>query len=334
MAHYINNREARQGAVALKRDFNHDAQLPANCFSLSFSLNGAAYLEEGFYLSLNVPKHHGPYGDTHSPHLKVGHGFCRQNTRASLGCLYRETERGGHVRRAEIAEVNPIEGAPFKVLNRPSGLRPNFLLHVRFGLNGGNIKLKNRVRELDIWKGVTGTAEVIQVSAGEALVQFREGTKLYVMYPDGSVRLVACERGVLTLIPLTKIEMVEARVNSAVEELGQCDIRRRDGILWGMIKLLELTRVHVDAREVIVDFLLTQELSDSMREQIRVRLDRFRDERAPEFSNMMNLMVGRTERVGMPDERRKDRARRAAEDRALREKMRGLSGGGGKRKRN
>lgn len=333
MAHH-HTHSAHRSAVGLGNALQEDNQRAPNCFTV----NSTGALDEGVYLTLHAPKPDG--SGEYPPHLKVGHNFLLRNRNGAQGCIYRPSERGGLVRRAEIVTVTPIQGKPFQVINCPSEEKLDFqLLHVHFGMaKEDKVHLKERVYQLNIWHGVFGTAEPLLVSGDQALIKFTEdGQEVHVMYPSGLVRSVVREHGYLRLQTFSNAEMAEVRVGNAKHQLGECDssehgIKRRDGILFGIIKLLELTRSREDAREVIVDFLREQDLSRRMRGEIRVLLVGLGDKYALEFADDVGFTVnnGTPHRGSGPSrEVRARKALKAEKDRELRQQMRGGHGGGG-----
>ena len=329
MAHHI-TQSAQRSAKGLGAALQEDSQRAANCFSV----NSTGRLDEGIYLTLHEQKP-GGFGE-YPPHLKVGHQFILRNRNGSYGCVYRPTNEGGLVRRAEIVTVTPIEGEPFDVLNCPSDTSPHFhLLLIHYGLaQQDGVKLKDSVYELGIWHGVFGTAKLVRSSGDQALVRFDEdGQEVHVMYPNGLVRSVIRENGLLMLQSLSDAEMAMVRVANAEEQLAECDttergIKRRDGILIGMVKLLQLTRSYEGAREVILDFLRAQNLSNRMRQEIRATLVSLGDQYALEFADISyaSVVTPDSPRKGPSAEAKAKKAEKAAKDRELRQQMRGNRG--------
>jgi hypothetical protein len=322
---YVSNTMVRNKGQSIHQKLAAEEQMAPNCLTLS--MKG---LREGITIALRGH-------DTDEPHLFVGgRRIFLHRTHPSM---YRPVGADtGVIRRAEIVLVGP-ESNPFRVLCSLYGDVESILVAINHGVDK-TVHLKKEVADLHVWHGVTGTADPICHGPDEALVRFsKEGQTVSTMFPDGKVTTLIYMDGRLQNLPLTTEEMAKVRIEHAKKQLVLAsdadDVRQWDGIMWGMIKMLHFTKTDHLAREVVVEFLKRNDITDLMRREIRERLRDLGDQRADSgwFADRATHEV-RTEQTHatVVDKEAKRNARRA-EDAALRLRMKGSGGGGGGNKK-
>jgi hypothetical protein len=327
---YVSNTMVRNKGQSIHQKLAAEEQMDSNCFTLSMK-GLMVVLREGITIALRGH-------DTDEPHLFVGgRRFFLHRTHPSL---YRPVDGDtGVVRRGEIVLVGP-EGNPFRVLCSLYGDVESVLVAINHGVDK-TVQLKKEVADLHVWHGVTGTADPICHGPNESLVRFHaEGQVASVMFPDGKVATLIYMDGRLQKLPLTTEEMAKVRIEHAKKQLDIAsdagDVRQWDGVMWGIIKMLHFTKTDHPAREVVVEFLKRNDITDLMRLEIRVRLRELGDQRADSgwFADRGPNREVKTEQTHATviDKEAKRNAKRA-EDAARRLRMKGSGGGGGNSKK-
>lgn len=301
-----------------------DELLPPNCFSYE-AWSG---LKPGIRVTLSTD---------HVPCVRVG--MCRvdfDKYRHRAPVFHKNgSDTTGIMRRGTIRVVEPrTGGTTFEVLGR---LYPGDASVLLFANAKSPVKLKDE--RINPWHGFFGNTEVIRLEREEALAWFKSEDDVFnVLLGDGRVVRFVYREGQIVQKNLSPAEMAEVRVDNArwqLDRIDKNDFYRKNGILFGVISLLVLTKNNVEARNVLVDFLKRDDLNDSMRLQIRTRLNELDDNRAlsewfRDRESHERVMVG--PKGPSADKLAKRNARRAA-DAARRSSMKGSGGGGGGNKK-
>ncbi len=311
----------KKNNVNIEQLLGEDAVLPANAFRIDRS----GLIEEGINLTLNAKR---ADGKTFPPHLRIGEVFL---TNGNPGAVYRPIKGQGIVRRLALREGD------FPKVVRPEKDDTALYLLVNANFQGAG-QLRTEVR-----RDLFGTAEEIMMSRGEALIRFNaDGEKITVFYADGHVLSIERQDGALWASDYSKVEMLNERLEQAERQLEICEweddedkaYRRREGILFGIILLLRLTRSYPEVRDRLIDWLKDRsDLSFKMKERIAEDLKHLADIRALEFvdhgRNVFSIFVNNEGRTGPSAESRARKSRISAESRMIRDSMKGSSSGGG-----
>lgn len=284
-----------------------------NCFSVGMKSG----LVEGITLTLPPPDSHDVI------RLQCGERYIRRDASYN-GCIY--NDRDGQVFVASLKKVMRAGTYPifFLVKQDHSG---DLLLFVDCSMQSPpNVTIRPEIAELQLRSGISGTADIVLSNACQSLVNFtKDGQELFVRYPTGKVERIVREDNRLWPVVLTPAEMAKVWLNCAEEALarlpeGKDAIRRREGIIFGVIKLLRLAKDQ-EVRGMVVDFLYDKQeegtLSTSMKSMIRGLLERWNDLRRYTFdpdSNVVGINSPRP-KTGAPKKRKQKMEARAMNDR-------------------
>lgn len=339
-------RKARS-TTTLARAWAKEAREVPNCFRL----NGSDGLIEGIEMTLDHSLLPG------KPAVFVGELGVVRNYKN--GCLYHYNGNGtATVKRASVEWVKIAKGKSFPTLVKPEGKTDEAIVHVSVSLPS-NVSVKEK-----FWAGVL-VGENAKILAScfkekEFLLQFLEnGASATIFYEDGSVRGIFWEDNRLQVVGFSIEDQAKARISQIekfLEEAEQMDgdakVRKQDfalHLLCGVLAVsgarsrevfdLAFERILDAADDGLVrpgvrthaEKAVRQAMAAADPDEKKKNLWILRAAGSANEDEVFNPRTGKTGRAAT-EERRKRKANRSLADRALRDSMRGKSGGGGGKK--
>ena len=300
-----------------------EVELPPNCFSF-----GEDGLTEGIRIAF-------PKDDGLKPYLPVGKYRLVFDKR--WGPLYHKMEgERPRVRRAIVHTVTPFVGdTSFEVLRGTRSEPDGAIILINTSMRHRHLKDET----VNPWRGVSGSAEIVRWDGDEVLVRINPAEHVYVFTGDGGVFKLTLlgSSSEVEVRDLPPEEAAYARAEAAAEQLTQPWAQRPqvlEGILYGIISLLPLTRGHLEARDHFIEFLKRDDLTDGMRRRIRIHLEGLGDDRASSgWWDVRDNTPSTTVSKGPATEKLAKRNARREADADQRHRMRGMSGGGASRTR-
>lgn len=324
-----------------------EARQAPNCFQL----NGTGGVIEGIEMTLDHPRL------PSKPAVFVGEWRVVRNFRD--GCLYLSNGDGtATVKRASVEWVRVGEGKPFPTLVKPEGKTSEALVHVSVPMPS-NFSAKEK-----FWTGVLAgqNAKVLAfcLKEKEFLVQFLEdGASATTFYEDGSVKGLLWEDFQLKVIDFSLEDQAKARVlqiEKLMEEAeamdGNAKVKKQDfafHLLCGVLAVggSRSKEVFDLAFERILDAVDDGLVRPGVKAHVERAVCQAMAADPEKMENNLLILRGSAERSGGEQEAagsagrktgraakdgRQRKAERSVADRALRDSMRGKSGGSSAKK--
>lgn len=293
----------------------------------------------GIKLSVNMPTVRND-GSVHPPHLRFSTSFISIDSRRPP-----KVSDNGQLLRAMIRQITTSR--PFSVFAEGGD---SLIVHIDLR-TPSNVRCKVDSTYVNAWTNVYTDANLVMNDlpySRQALVEFtRQEQAALIFSLDGMVyRIVRREQSMVVDV-LTPAEVAKERVHLLREQLQEegLELKRVHGIIGSAARLLSASMQYAGASEVFVDFLVdyvgTEYMSNRLRQEIHRLLCHRQHPRAIMFAEGFDNVVPLFEKFSPTgakklgekksiNERRK--RERAARDRELREKMKGLTGGQPQRK--
>lgn len=306
-----------------------------NCFS--FSPYGG--IEEGIAIKEGVI---GPSGKIIPNHVSVGGLFVQLNK-----FMPPETRQIHNVKRVWAAFVKEVITPQAEFDTLASAGEKGIVVHISTLVDNHHVREKQVVNDLNAWVGVVADSYVTTVvyNRGEGLFLLTEnGQEVDVHLSSGEVVRLVRENGKIVRVHLDWIQMAKLRVEQLDGQLMfQTDdeegVRRTHGILAGAVRFVRHTAKIREVREVFSSFLAdnVERMTDKMRSEVRVLLAGLGDRHAGMFVSSENVISldtrpQKASKTPARLEAERKRLQRIKNDRDARERMRGPSNGGGKKK--
>jgi hypothetical protein len=280
-----------------------------------------------------------PRGQTLPDHIMVGNrGFIQ----LEKNWRHPSYARGTRLFEASLALISAASGTEFEVLAPRNQYSNKLYCFVDPAMPAGT-RLRANPEEVNAWiyQVATDGVRIVMFDkfVGAYLVEFEaDGDEIDIWFQNGYIARLLRQGDVIVSADLSASEIAGERVYQMQDQIDslklseEIGMRRCHGIIGGATRLLAVTRDR-SAQDVYVDFLsgYLKHMTDRLRSEVRQVLLQLKH---PYAGNFADGWAGNV--VAMP-ERGDDaqagaqklaaakarKAKKAAEDRALREKMRG-----------